>query len=384
VLGVVLSALDTTSKESVESAVFVPVFVATLYLVTAARKLRTVVGVMTVWLTPTLAGVLAAGWFTLPIFSCLNAQAGPREWALAGGGATMALLVLAAFVYAGNRALRLLSWLHERGFASDISLAAGLGFILLALLFAFAIAMESPLPKWQIGIIASVWIGATLSVYGWLIHRAATGGARRSLLLLRVFSRSRRSERFLDTLQSRWRYIGPIYEIAGPDLARLNVDAYELEKFLTYRLHEAFLFAGTDDRQLADRLDSEPDREGRFRVNEVFCLDSAWRETVGQLMRMSDAIVLDVRGFDRGRLGTEFEIELLARSGLLPRVLAVGDATTDWALFDGRIQAAGCVPGDVARAPIAGKDAVDRFLRVLMGGAAGQSATAESARSTFA
>jgi hypothetical protein len=382
VLGFVLGVLEPSSEEGVANAVFVPLLLGALYLVTGARKLRTVVVVMTIWLTMTLAGVVAAGWFALPLFSCINAQAGPAEWALAAGGATIALVVLAAFIQGGNRALHLLSWLHEGGFASDISLAAGLGFILTALLIAFAISIDGPFPKWQVGIVAGIWIGATLGTYAWVIHRSTPDGAQRSLLLLRVFSKSRRAERFLDTLQARWRYIGPLYEIAGPDLARLNVDASELEKFLTHRLHEAFLFAGTDDRQLADCLDSTADREGRFRVNEVFCLDSAWRETVGQLMRMSDAIVLDVRGFDRGRLGTGFEIELLARSGLLRRVLALGDATTDWELFDGRIQAAGCVPGDVARAPIAGKDAVDRFLRALMGGATERLAAFEGSGGT--
>ena len=74
------------------------------------------------------------------------------------------------------------TWIRERHLARR-----GLGFILLALLHAFTISVDGPLPKWQIGIIASVWIGATLGVYGWVIHRTATNGVRRSLLLLRVF-----------------------------------------------------------------------------------------------------------------------------------------------------------------------------------------------------
>lgn len=131
-------------------------------------------------------------------------------------------------------------------------------------------------------------------------------------------------------------------------------------------MHEAFLLGAMDQQKLAGQLDQFADREGRFRINEVFCLEGARRDTVGQLMRMSDAIVLDVRGFGRARQGVGFEIELLGRSRLLPRVLAVGDATTDWEQFDERIRSAGCEPGDAMRTQIGHKDNANMLMLALM------------------
>jgi hypothetical protein len=101
--------------------------------------------------------------------------------------------------------------------------------------------------------------------------------------------------------------------------------------FLAGRLHELFLPEAASDDQLRSRLRLAADREGRFRVNEVFCFNTAWRSTVEQLMHLSDVIVLDLRGFSRQREGTGYEVGLLARAGLLARVVAVRDAATQWA-----------------------------------------------------
>jgi hypothetical protein len=286
---------------------------------------------------------------------------------VAGGAAALALLAFGAFVVAANKTLAALSHLHERGFASDISLAAGLGVVLIALLLGFGISITGPLASWQVGLLICLWVGCTFGGYAWVIERAAAApGPHRSLLILRVFSRSGASERLLDALQTRWRSLGPVYEIAGPDLARLNVDARTLEKFLTSRLHEAFLFDVSDDQSLVNALDSEADREGRYRVNQVFCLESSWRATVGRLMRMSHAIVLDVRGFTQERKGTAFEIELLAHEGLLARTVVLDDGTADWQQFDARITSAGCDPGDVTRVRTGGKDSIDRIVAALV------------------
>jgi hypothetical protein len=214
-----------------------------------------------------------------------------------------------------------------------------------------------------------------MGVYGWVAYRSVRPDVQRSLLVLRVFSTSSATERLLDVVQTRWRFVGPVYEIAGPDLARLNIDAYEVEKFVTSRLHEVFLLSAGDRQQLLDRLDRTADREGRFRVNEMFCLESAWRQTVEELMKMSDAIVLDVRGFGRERQGTGFEVELLARNRLLSRVLAIGDATTDWEYFDGQIRNAGCAPADAARMQGGGRDFGEDLVQALMRAATGQTAT---------
>ena len=364
-LGIVLGLLEGDTGEDVSPAVFVPMLLGGLYFVTAHRKLRTVVVVMTVWLALVLAGFVAALWVSMPALACFDKSWGPTEWSLAGVMVTLSLLTFTGFVHIGNKAVHAIGELHKGGFLSDVSLAAGAGFVLIALLLGFAISIGGPFPTSLVGLATLAWIGATLGVYALVIHGTTPPVRQCSLLVLRVFSRRRASERLLDAVQARWRYFGPIYEIAGPDLARLNIDAHEMGKLMTTRLHELFLFGARGD-ELTAGLESRPDREGRFRVNEIFCLESAWQATVERLMYISDAIVLDVRGFTLERQGTGFEVDLLARNGFLPRAVVIGDATTDWSHFDARIRAAGCAPEDVSRLPTASRASIDRVLEALL------------------
>jgi hypothetical protein len=51
----------------------------------------------------------------------------------------------------------------------------------------------------------------------------------------------RRSDRLLDQVQTGWRYAGPVLQIGGPDLARLNINPYEFALFLGMRTHQLFL-----------------------------------------------------------------------------------------------------------------------------------------------
>jgi hypothetical protein len=364
-LGIVLGLLEGDTGDGLSPAVSVPVLLGGLYFVTAHRKLRTLVVVMTAWLTVVLAGVVAAIWVSMPALACVEESSGPTEWSLAGIMVILSILTFTGFVHVGNKALHACSELHAGGFLSEISLAAGAGFALIALLLGFAISNGGPFPPSLVGLVTLAWIGATLCVYVLVIHGTTSPVRQCSLLVLRVFSRRRATEHLLDAVQECWRYFGPIYEIAGPDLARLNIDAHEMGKLMTARLHELFLFGATGDKLTAG-LEWRSDREGRFRVNEVFCLESAWQATVERLMHISDAIILDVRGFTIDRQGTGFEVDLLARSGFLPRAVAIGDATTDWSHFDARIRAAGHAPEDVSRLQPTSRASVDQVLDALL------------------
>ena len=82
--------------------------------------------------------------------------------------------------------------------------------------------------------------------------------------MLRVFAHHRKQLKLLDELQSRWRYVGPVHQIGGPDLATTNVDPHECALFLVGRLHDYFLPTATSPAQLSNRLHSRPDREGRY------------------------------------------------------------------------------------------------------------------------
>jgi len=72
-----------------------------------------------------------------------------------------------------------------------------------------------------------------------------------------------------------------------------------------------------------------PDPDGRYRVDELFCHDNAWRPVLRELARRSDCVLLDVRGFTPEHSGATYEIQQLAQLVPLDRVLLLIDGTTD-------------------------------------------------------
>jgi hypothetical protein len=158
-------------------------------------------------------------------------------------------------------------------------------------------------------------------------------------------------------------YAGPVLQIGGPDLARLNVNPYEFALFLGMRTHQLFLPSEVTKERLLSGLDLAPDREGRFRIAEVFCFDSAWRSTVQALIGTSDAILLDLRGFGPQRAGTGYELAQLASLGRLDRTVVVGDATTDWSYFEAL---AGSEAKSIVRLDAQGRNLVDSCITALL------------------
>jgi hypothetical protein len=378
VLGVVLSVLEGAAAPAEAEpldALWAPLLLGALYFTIAHRKLRSVVIPLTLLFTVVLGGILAAFW-ALMFVSCLQQPTDALAWSLASTTLALATLVAGGSVYGGRKVIDAVARLQERGFVSDISISAGMGLTFIALLFAVGLGIDSGFAMWQIALAGALWAGLACAAYAVVVRRGAKPTPAKSLLVLRVFSRSRAAERLLDAMQTDWRYVGPVNQIAGPDLVRLNVDLYEFGKFVNAKVHEVFLFGAVTREQLLARLVRHPDREGRFRVNEVFCLETAWRGTVEQMMEMSDAILLDVRGFGPERRGTAFELELLVRRGFIHRVVAIGDQTTSWGYFDERIRNAGGNAEVVVREHITGpKDSSARFVRALMRVAAGETAS---------
>ena len=80
-------------------------------------------------------------------------------------------------------------------------------------------------------------------------------------------------------------------------------------------------------------MDVEPDRDGRFRINEFCCRDDTWQATVVALIERADAIVMDLRGFTAERRGCEFELRQLVARTQPGRVVLIVDASTDRALL---------------------------------------------------
>jgi hypothetical protein len=127
-------------------------------------------------------------------------------------------------------------------------------------------------------------------------RRAAGRTSARSLLVLRVFGHTWRTERLFDRIASRWRLFGPVMMIAAPDVAARTIDAGDYLRWLTGRTSETFV---SSDADLAARLASMQlgfDPDARYRVNAFCCRDNAWQAAVVELIHRADAVVMDVRG----------------------------------------------------------------------------------------
>jgi len=160
-------------------------------------------------------------------------------------------------------------------------------------------------------------------------HRAEPRPPARTLLLLRVFGDTARSEALFDRIASRWRWFGPVTMIAAPDVVARTVDAGDFLRFASGRIATAFVITEGDLRQRLAAIDDRPDPDGRYRVNEFCCLDSSWQATVVALVEGADATVMDLRGFGAQRRGCEFELGELSARRSADQVVLLVDASTD-------------------------------------------------------
>src|SRR5262249_21930292 len=120
-----------------------------------------------------------------------------------------------------------------------------------------------------------------------------------------------------------------IHLIAGTDLATAQLDPHEFLAFLGGRLSREFVVGAEDLERRVRELDLGPDPDGRYRVNEFFCHDDTWRLTVTRLAAVSDAALMDLRGFSRAHEGCVFELAQLIDVVPLGRVVLAVDDTSD-------------------------------------------------------
>ena len=155
------------------------------------------------------------------------------------------------------------------------------------------------------------------------------GTSPQRLLLLRVFSKNKRGETWLSAVERFWRHLGPVYLIAGPDLAKFNIDPYELYQFLSRNTKSLFIRNEQQAHKHLDEVDNQADPDGRYRVNEFFCPVDIWELVAQGLIKQSDVVVLDLRDFQLSRVGTVKEIDFLAQYNAFSRsLILVEDETT--------------------------------------------------------
>ena len=152
-----------------------------------------------------------------------------------------------------------------------------------------------------------------------------TGG----LLILRVFKRPVQSEELIDRLLSYWRFAAPVHFIAGPDLAGASIEPDEFFAFMRGQLADRFVRTAPEVTAAVDRLDRERDPDGRFRVNELFCAEDTWRETVQVLMAQAGVVLLDLREYKASHAGTRYEIYQLMNVVSVDRVIGLLGSAED-------------------------------------------------------
>ena len=89
-------------------------------------------------------------------------------------------------------------------------------------------------------------------------------------------------------------------------------------------------------RRLMER-DRQPDPDGRYRVNEFFCRQDTWQETMQKLSAVSNAVLMDLRGFSTDNQGCIWELEQLLSRVPLERVIFVVDETTDRSFLEEKL-----------------------------------------------
>jgi hypothetical protein len=337
-----------------------------LGLATGARRVRgvapiTFAGLLVFGLAP-LLGIRLTQWLT-------GTQSG-AAWVLSGPGlhTGFILLSLPAGLLAWWRLKTLARRYEAKGF-SDAQLLASTWWLLIVA--SDAVERISAYPG--MGPLLQVLVVAVLSyaMFPPLLARTlrrAQGGvtrpAPRTLLLLRVFGDTTRTEALFDRIASRWRLFGPVTMIAAPDVVARTVDPGDFLRFASGELGASFVNTQQDLSRRLATLDRQPDPDARYRVNEFCCRDNTWQATVVQLIERADAVVMDLRGFNAQRLGCEFELGELATRLRGEQVVLVVDASTDRALLDARFAAG--KPGlrivEVRRGNIKQTDAVFEAL----------------------
>jgi hypothetical protein len=339
-------AADVVGAALVAALFGIPVLA--LFYAAVMRRLARQVG-------PLLVVPLAVAFGTLSVwlsFSEAITACPQREAARIAFGLS-ALVVLPGVPWLAWRSLRALAHAFERKALGDaqVQIASAL-LVVTAVVVAAVAGLDRRGGPWVPGLGAGA-LGA-FAVYLAGLRRLAPWAPPRRLLLLRVFAHDERGERLLDETSFRWRFVGPIQLIGGPDMAQQTLDPQELLLFVRGRAREQFVTGAAELAERLRALDLAPDRDGRYRLAEFFCYDDVWQAGVEALARRSDAVLLDLRGFTEARRGTAFEVALLARLGALPRTVCLVDAQTDRDAVRRAIVAAGTGSLDDARVLDAG------------------------------
>ena len=293
-----------------------------IILVAANRRLRGVSPLV-------LAGLLVFVFSSIGVnqlFIALTDRPELRDSAIKVGPNSLFMLATIPVGYICWKLLELLSGSYRRQAFSDVQLLVDSFWIIAA--FTLAVSKASDL-GWQ-----SVW-----TLAGFFIYRAVVAiGLRlwkvsdtegKTLLLLRVFGFQKRTERLFDAVAGQWRFEGEVRMIAGSDLAGRTIDPDDTLAFLGGDMRSRFVQSGDDLQAKLAALQHRRDPDGRFRIAEFFCHNDTWVPALRALLKRSDAILMDLRGFSQSNKGCLLELQELAVQRRIADTIFVVDGTTD-------------------------------------------------------
>jgi hypothetical protein len=261
------------------------------------------------------------------------------------GAGTFLAVGVTGFLVLGIVGAALLFWIarqYERKQVSDESLTIHTLWWLFVFGHAIGLAFENVAAP-LIGVAAMI-VFTVVSRIG-LARWSRGAGSGHRLLLLRSFSIGARAERFFDAFQKHWRRTGSIEMIAGFDLAARTIEPHEFLDFITGTVSRRFIAGRAALDQRLREMDTRPDRDGRFRVNEFFCYNDTWREVLLALVHHADAVLMDLRGFSHENAGCVFEIGELFSLVPLGRIVFLVDEGTDLPFLHETFAAAAAAAG---------------------------------------
>ena len=84
-------------------------------------------------------------------------------------------------------------------------------------------------------------------------------------------------------------------------------------------------------------MNSTPDPDGRYRVNECYCFDTTWRAVLDALVLKADVVLMDLRGFQEKNAGCIHELGVLSQAPHLQRVVLLYDHDTQRPIADAAV-----------------------------------------------
>ena len=276
------------------------------------------------------------------------ATAGSNAWLLRviaelafGAGlnasATFVAILISGFVLFAALGWFLLGFIR-RGYLNkrlnDQSIMLDAIWLLFAVFASIGLAFEGSL--WALSGILAFIAYKVVVIAGFRMAAASTPASTRNtqLLLLRVFSLGKRSEKLFDPVANLWRYIGNVNLIAGPDLATTTVEPHEFLSFISGRISSLFVRGSDDMHGRVSGLDTLADFDGRYRIHDYFCYADTWQLALATLVKRSDAVLMDLRGFSPQNSGCVHELNELVNVVPLQQVVLVIDNTTDFAFLE--------------------------------------------------